>query len=283
MAVPGGRPPDFGCARASRVYDYWLGGDDNLAADRELGDAIEALCPPQPGRLPVPREMAMRDRVFTDRAVRWAAGNGIRQYLILGAGLPAHRDVTMPDGRRVTLRDVHESAGMVLRDVRAAYVAGDALTASHAQRMSAARGVAVIRGDPAAPGEVLADPGVRGCLDFTRPVAVVMSRLLHFFPAARAREITAAYAGTLKPDGCLIITCARCDPPGDDPGLWEKIRAAYVIAEIYNHTRADMASFFTGTRLVPPGVTTARGWRGDWGTEAKPDAAGYILCGVGVV
>ena len=67
----------------ARVYDYWLGGKDNFAADRRLAEEITRLNPDAPG-------MARDNRAFITRAVTWAAGQGIAQFIDIGAGLPTH-------------------------------------------------------------------------------------------------------------------------------------------------------------------------------------------------
>jgi hypothetical protein len=65
-------------AHPARVYDYWLRGKDNFAADRALGDAIRAA-------VPTIQVMARANRAFLGRAVRFLAGEaGIRQFLDIG-------------------------------------------------------------------------------------------------------------------------------------------------------------------------------------------------------
>ena len=70
-------------AHSSRVYDYWLGGKDNFAADRE---AAEEAIAASPGIV----EDVRANRAFLARAVRFLAGDrGVRQFLDIGTGLPA--------------------------------------------------------------------------------------------------------------------------------------------------------------------------------------------------
>jgi S-adenosyl methyltransferase len=74
---------DFDASKPSiaRVYDYVLGGKDNFAADRELADQFIAISPDSP---PTARE----NRDLIAGAVRWAAEQGIGQFIDLGCGLP---------------------------------------------------------------------------------------------------------------------------------------------------------------------------------------------------
>jgi hypothetical protein len=70
-------------AHQARVYDYWLGGKDNFAADRE---ATEQAIRDYPAIVAGVREQ----RAFLARAVRYLAGPaGIRQFLDIGTGLPS--------------------------------------------------------------------------------------------------------------------------------------------------------------------------------------------------
>jgi len=257
----------------ARVYEVWLGGGVWHDADRAMADAVEAQYPPpQAGRLPVVREMAVDDKAFTLRAAGWAAEAGTGQFLVLGAGLPGRR-------RQTGAGNVHDAAG----DGRTVYVSRDPLIVSHAAALTAGLPrVFAAEGDFADPPAVLAMLADGGLLDMARPAAVILPRSLNFVPAAKARNVTGAYMAAMAPGSCLIVSCGRCDPPQGDPELWERVRAAYSAAEIWNHTRAEAESFFAGTRLVPPGVTLAAGWRPGWGSEARPDTAGYVLGGAGV-
>jgi hypothetical protein len=273
-----------GGARPARVRDFWAGGHDWHDADRELGEAIEKLYPPPPpGRLPVPREMAVQEKAFLGRAAEWAAG-GVDQFLVLSAGLPGCRDVPVPGGRTVPVRAVHRAAlaacgggGRVL------YVDSDPVIVSHAKALTEALdGVTVITGDPRAPGDVLRAAVSRGGLDLARPVAVFLSRFLRGMPAVEAREVAGAYAAATVPGSVLVITCGRCDPPASDPGLWEKIRRTWTAGEVHNHSRQEIGGFFAGTTLVSPGVVPARVWMPEGPESLEGDAAGFVLGGAGI-
>ena len=75
------RLPGISVAHPARVYDYWLGGTENFAADRAAGDeAIAAF----PGIVAAVRA----NRAFLARAVRYMAAAGVRQFLDIGTGIP---------------------------------------------------------------------------------------------------------------------------------------------------------------------------------------------------
>jgi hypothetical protein len=65
----------------ARVWDYWLGGKDNFASDRELGDTMLRV-------YPLAAQMARDNRLFLRRAVSYVAEQGIYQFVDVGAGLP---------------------------------------------------------------------------------------------------------------------------------------------------------------------------------------------------
>src|SRR6266700_5639328 len=83
---PWGPPPaglDVSMPHPARVWNYWLGGRDFFAADKAAGEEISR-------DFPHLAETARAERAFLVRAVRFLAGPArIRQYLDIGAGLPA--------------------------------------------------------------------------------------------------------------------------------------------------------------------------------------------------
>ena len=73
---------DTTVSHSARIWNYWLGGKDNFAADRAAGDRVAAM-------LPSIVAQARADRAFLGRAIRYLAGEeGIRQFLDIGTGLP---------------------------------------------------------------------------------------------------------------------------------------------------------------------------------------------------
>jgi len=130
--------------------------------------------------------------------------------------------------------------------------------------------------DPAA---VLTNPDLLAVIDPTRPVAVILGAVLHFLDADTARAVTTGYARKLASGSCLVISVARCD----DESLGKRLAAEYTAATWHNHSPADIESFFTGLKLVGPGVTEAQTWRA-WLPEPVPCRRdGHVLAGVGRV
>ena len=166
---------DASTPNMARVYDCWLGGKDNYAADRAEARRLLRIYPPL-------RAMARENRAFLARAVTWAAEQGISQFLDLGAGLPAGQNT-------------HQAARAVNPAAAVAYVDTDPVVLAHARALLATSdGVTAVAADLRDPAAVLADPGLRAVIDLARPVAVLLGAVLHFLDADAARQVTAGYA-----------------------------------------------------------------------------------------
>jgi hypothetical protein len=261
MSADSRRPEfDTNVPNIARVYDFFLGGKDNYPADRELAAQIAEISPDW--------VQACRDnRQFVGRAVTWAAGQGIRQYLDLGAGLPTHPAA-------------HETAREIIPDARVCYVDNDPIVVAHADALlTGPAGVVVTEADLSDPVAVTQHPGVTSIIDWSEPVCVLLAMVLHFYDPATARKLADGYVSRLAPGSALIISCGR----NDDPDNWRQMRENYTAATTYNHTRDELRSFFGTLRLVPPGLTIARTWRGGMATVPdRPTAPAYVLAAVGV-
>lgn len=244
----------------ARVYDFWLGGKDNFAADRDLAARLAEMYPPW--------VQACRDnRAFVGRAVTWAARQGIGQFLDLGAGLP-------------TRPAVHETARAVNPAARVCYVDNDPVVVSHSQVLLAGPdGVAAVQADLTGPAGVWEDPAVRAVIDPAERVCVILALVLHFLDADQARRVAAGYASVAAPGSALIISVGR----NDDPVMWTKVREQYTAGVLHNHGRDEAFSFFDGLEMVPPGLTLAHAWRGGMAAvPGTPPGPAYVLGGVAV-
>jgi SAM-dependent methyltransferase len=244
----------------ARVYDYWLGGKDNFAADRELAARLADMYPPW--------VQACRDnRAFVGRAVTWAATEGIDQFLDLGAGLPSHPSV-------------HEAARAVNPVARVCYVDNDPVVVRHADALLAGPdGITAARADLAEPTAVWDSPQVRSVIDPDEPVCVILALVLHFFDSERARRVAAAYASRVAPGSAFVISVGR----NDDPQMWAQVRENYTAAVLHNHGRDEVLSLLGGLDVVPPGLALAHAWRAGMHTVPdKPPGPAYVLGAVAV-
>jgi hypothetical protein len=162
---------DTSTPNIARVYDYWLGGKDNYEADRAEAERLIAVYP----RLPL---LARQSRLFLARAVHWLAEQGVAQYLDLGCGLPTGQNIAQA---------VHPGCRVV-------YVDADPIVLVHARALLRAPGVTAIRGNMAEPDAILADVRAQRLINLAEPTAVILAMVLHFFDAATASDIVAAFA-----------------------------------------------------------------------------------------
>jgi hypothetical protein len=244
----------------ARVYDYWLGGKDNFAADRELAERLAAMWPPWV-------EACRDNRKFVSRTSTWAAQQGITQFLDLGAGLPTSPSV------HETVRAVHENA-------RVAYVDNDPVVVSHARAlMASSKGVTAAEQELADPAAVLANQEVADVIDLSKPVCVIFAMVLHFFDADTARAIARGYAERIAPGSVMVVSCSRIE----DPEILERVRRDYTPGPVPNHSGETVLSFLDGLDVVPPGLAVVNAWRGGMDrVPAKPPGAAYVQGAVGV-
>ncbi|HEY0937962.1 MAG TPA: SAM-dependent methyltransferase, partial [Trebonia sp.] len=147
---------DTSRAHPARMYDYFLGGKNHFAADRETADAVLKVAPST-------RITARENRAFLGRAVRYLVTEaGIGQFLDIGTGLP-------------TTDNVHEVAQAAQASARVVYVDNDPLVLAHARALltSSPEGrTAYLQADLRDPAAILADPALREILDLDQPVGL---------------------------------------------------------------------------------------------------------------
>jgi hypothetical protein len=260
----GGSEVDASRPHAVRVYNYWLGGKDNYAVDRELGDAMRAELPD----LATTAQAHMR---FMERAVRHlAADAGIAQFLLLGAGLP-------------TTYNLHQVVQEIDPLATVVYADRDPLVAAHSRalRVGDPKGtVSFVLGDVADPAALLADPELTAVLDLGAPVAVALASSLMKHSDAEARAIMDALLPPLAPGSHVVLTHPTAD---FDPDAVLRAMRVGLAAGFENsvRTRAQVEALFAGLELVEPGVVPIPDWRSD-GLGPQRDAAGvHLLGGVG--
>ncbi|HEX4258475.1 MAG TPA: SAM-dependent methyltransferase [Streptosporangiaceae bacterium] len=242
--LPSRRDFDTTVAHPARVWDYWLGGKDNFAADREAGEQVIAA-------MPSVDASARAGRTFLATAVHYlAAGMGIRQFLDIGTGLP-------------TANNTHEVAQQVGPESRIVYVDNDPIVLTHARALltSDARGAtAYVDADLRDTGKILAE--ARNVLDFSRPVALMLLHVLHFIPDRDdPYELVAKLTEPLASGSYLVLahTTGELGTPGMQEAADRYNQTSSVKVTLRN--KADVARFFDGMDLVEPGITPVGVWR----------------------
>jgi O-methyltransferase involved in polyketide biosynthesis len=249
----------------ARVYDYYLDGKDNFAADRALGDKLMA------SNLE-PRRLAHANRDFLTRAVRYVASQGVGQFIDLGSGLP-------------TPPNVHQTARAVIPGARVAYVDHDPVVIAHNQAMLATSdGIVGVLADVRDPDAVLASPAIRDCLDYSRPVAVLLLGILHFLSDEEdPAGIIAAFRDAFAPGSYLVLATATSE--GADPALIAGTASTYqgsgAGTPFRVRTREEIQHFFDGWTLVDPGLVNMQAWHPTEFTDRVPLKA-VSLSGVAV-
>ena len=234
---------------AARVYDFYLGGFHNFAADREMGRRAIEMWPELP-------EIMKANRAFLRRAVRYLVAAGVRQFLDIGSGIP-------------TVGNVHEVARAAAPDARVVYVDNDPVAVEHSRAiLTGSEQTAVVQADLREPDSVLRDPAAKALLDLRRPVAVLMVAVLHFVSDEDdPHGLVRRYRDAAPAGSYLAVSHASSE---GQPALTESHRGLYrrTATPMTMRTRAQIAAFFDGYELVEPGLVYLPLWRPDPGTEA---------------
>lgn len=246
----------------ARMYDYYLGGSHNFPADRE---AAERAIRVYPGLT----EVARSNRAFLRRAVRFLCDQGIRQFVDIGSGLP-------------TIGNVHEVAQAAMPDARVVYVDIDLVAVTHCRMMLIGNSnTSVVQGDIRRPKQIFDHRDLRHLIDMEKPLAVLVLGLLHFIGGDdRPAEAMASIADMLAPGSYLAISHGSNDLRPEET---ERVTALYARSgnPLYFRPHTEIAGYFAGFELVPPGLVTIPEWRptDDIGVTPTAIVSGYA--GVG--
>jgi S-adenosyl methyltransferase len=237
---------DFTKASLARLSDALLGGHDHYEVDREAMRRLLAIAPGA-------RAMAKEHRDWLVRAVRFLAGKrGIDQFLDLGSGMP-------------TAENTHQVAQRYNPDAQVVYVDNDPVVQVHGRALLEENYLTHVTGaDLTRPAETLADDVVKEYLDFTRPVALILTSIIHHIDDyERAKSIVAEYVAALAPGSYLLLT-HHFDPEEDSPRqelarLLETSFQGTGLGSVFR-TREQITAFFEGTELLRPGLVYPHEW-----------------------
>ena len=234
----------------ARVYDFFLGGKDNYAIDRQVGEATLQIAPDAPAA-------GRSNRAFLRRVVRHlAAEAGIRQFLDIGSGLP-------------TQGNVHEVAQAVDPAARVVYVDNDPIVLVHGRALLATNGsTTVIEADVRDPESILNHPAVEALIDFDQPVGLLMFAILHHVNDDEDPQGIAARFREALPSGSYMAL-SHFHNPG--PAMPEVSAQASTAEKLFNENlgtgrwrnRDEILSYFGDLRLLDPGLVPLAEWRPD--------------------
>ena len=264
--VPAG--VDASVPTPARIYDYMLRGEHYLDVDARAAEQIL-------GAVPEIRDCAWSNRGFHQRAAKWIAEHGVRQFIDIGSGLP-------------TVGNTHEVVQQVIPDARVIYIDNDPMVEAQGRSLLAGAGTtAVIRGDMREPDTILGHPEIRRLIDFSEPVGVLMTAVLMFVSdGSDPWGLVARYMNAVAPGSYLSLS--HLTDERKPPLTVERFRAVFDRASERMHFRslADIARFFDGLELVPPyeGADPGLSFTGVWGAEdpvlADSEGQRWLYCGV---
>jgi S-adenosyl methyltransferase len=253
---------DTGVPHTARIWNYWLGGKDHFAADREVGDQVR-------GQLPDIVTSARADRAFLNRAVRYlVAEAGIRQFLDVGTGLP-------------TANNTHQVAQAVAPECHIVYADNDPMVLAHARALltSSPEGVTEYIDADARDTESILSAAVP-TLDFTRPVAVMLLGILNFIDDDKeAQGVVDRLVAAVPAGSYLAIAHPTTEVNPEGSARAQQLWNASAKPPITLRSLAQLESFFDGLEILDPGVVTCTKWRPEPGdTTAEIDV--YQFCGL---
>jgi hypothetical protein len=253
----------------ARIYDYLLSGKSNFKSDRDAATRIMAL-------VPEIKDCAWANRGFHQRAARWIAGHGVRQFIDIGSGLP-------------TVGNTHDVVRTVDTSCRVVYVDNDPMVrAQSGQLLAGVSGVRVIQGDLRDPERLVDDPELRELIDFSQPTGLLMTAVMHFVAdESDPWGLMRRYVAALAPDSYVALSHLTSDhkPP----------RAVREFQRVFNRateqmhfrSRPEVERLFDGLVMVSAHDPEAPGhlcYVGDWEAEdaaaADSDGSRWLYCGV---
>jgi hypothetical protein len=244
---------DTSVAHPARVYDYWLGGKDNYAADREAAERVLAVTPGL-------RFRVRANRAFLARATRYLAGEaGIRQFLDIGTGIPS-------------ANNTHEVAQAVAPQARIVYVDNDPIVLTHARALLASGpegATQYVEGDLRDTAAILVSAS--RTLDFTQPTALMLIGVLHLIQDSEDPYRIVTELLDALPSGSYLAISHPASDIHASQGEAQKRYNERVSTPQTLRTHDEVGRFFDGLDLVPPGAVYVHSWRPDPGDIVPVD------------
>jgi hypothetical protein len=264
-------PPGMDTSRPTpaRIYDYMLRGNQHFEIDKMAAEQILTAAPEI-------RDAAYSNRGFHQRAAKWIAEQGVRQFIDIGSGLP-------------TVGNTHQVVQQVHRDARVVYVDNDPMVALHSQAIIEAGGnISVICGDLREPASLMADPELRRLIDPNAPTGLLITGVMMFVSdESDPYGLVSGYVREMAPGSYLSLS--HLTDENKPPRAAEGFRQVFDTAteHLYFRNRAEVGRFFEGLEIVPPyeGAKPEITFTGIWGAEdaalADSDGSRWLYCGVG--
>jgi SAM-dependent methyltransferase len=230
------------------MYDFYLGGKDNFAADRAAVEELDKV-------VPSTRALAVNNRQFLQRAVGvLAEEHGIRQFLDIGSGLP-------------TQDNVHHVAQKVDAESRVVYVDNDPVVLAHGRALLVEDDrTTVIQADMRDTETIFNHDDTRRLIDFSQPVAVLFNSVFHCIPDSETDgppEVVRRTVEKLVPGSFLVM----CQLVSEDAKIRDSVTKIMDVATQGHWGRVrkeqDVAAWFEGMDILEPGLVEVSTWRPD--------------------
>jgi hypothetical protein len=254
---------DLSRPSASRVYDFYLGGFHNFSSDREMAEQAIKDWPDLP--------LIMKaNRAFLRRAVTYLVGQGVRQFLDIGSGIP-------------TVGNVHEVAQELAPGARVVYVDIDPVAVAHSEAILMENPDAiVVSGDFRNPEKLLCEPAVAEHLDFDQPIALLLVALLHFVDDdAAPAEAIGTFRDALAPGSYLALSHATHELHPSELTEFHRNLYRQTATPMTMRSRTEVEALFSGFDLVEPGVVLGELWQPDAPVEVLQPERFPLWAGVG--
>src|SRR6201994_3091828 len=172
----------------ARIYDYMLRGHNYFERDAQAAEQILTAGPEI-------RDAAWSNRGFHQRAAKYIAEHGVRQFIDIGSGLP-------------TVGNTHEVVQKLVPDVTVIYVDNDPMVELHSQDILVGEEkIAAIAGDLREPAAIISHPTVRELIDFSQPVGLLLTGVMMLGSAgSHPHELVRQYLDVLAPGSYLSLS-----------------------------------------------------------------------------
>lgn len=243
-------PVDHTQPSIARVYDYLLGGRDNYAVDREIGDFFIK-------DLPGSQAIAFTNRQAMIRAVGEIARSGVRQFIDFGSGLP-------------TADNVHQVAQRYLDAPRVVYVDNDPIVLAHGRALLAEDdNTVVVRADLREPESILNTPELQRLIDFDQPVALLFSAVLHHLnDDEKPGELVAWWTRRIVSGSQVYISSFRSGSNEETRVAEAKLQSTFGRGRW--RSDEELLQLFGDLEVLDPGLQICSRWHA---AAAAPDVA----------
>jgi hypothetical protein len=248
----------------ARMYDYYLGGTTNYSIDREaVAEVAKAM--------PDVFNVAIENRSFLRRAIRFMSKQGITQFIDIGSGLP-------------TKSNTHEIAQAINSKAKVVYVDMDPVVIEEGRAILAKNpeSTRIIRADIREPAAVLNNPELLHVIDFSKPVGILMMCVACFWTNEEIVHIMRTIRATIASGSYIAATHDTFDGRKEETGAVERVQEVYKETPIplYFRSKSEVFVLFDGLEIVEPGVVMLDGWHVEL-DDVSPVATKWLYGGVG--